>query len=263
MASASPQLALGELAGRRFSFYPTILNVEHNEWRLVRETWSEVLVANVESGLEIWIPRTYLGSISNTDSPVLIVGLTRELEWKAGKVWPHQKRLIEMPARKSRPATAVPVDASAAAPARRESETELSIGRFLFAALGVGLLACLFVVMYAFDSLRNPVDLLFPTDITTADQRYLGLIGSDGYQDIVEKIGRPENQEWITKPEAAIQFEVLWYPNRSYALIMMGTAREGGRYIGTVHVPSRRTLDSVKLSGGGTTASMLKNLPEF
>jgi hypothetical protein len=46
-------------------------------------------------------------------------------------------------------------------------------------------------------------------------------------------------------------------------MIMMGTSRESRRYIGTIHVPSRKLLDSVKLSGGGTTASMLRNLPEF
>jgi hypothetical protein len=263
MASASPQLVLDELADRRFSFYPTILNVQHNEWTLVRETWSEVLVANVESGLEIWIPRTYLGSISNTDSPVLIVGLTRELESNAGRVWPHQKQVLEMPGRKSRPMKTVPVDSAAPAPARRGSEAESSIGRLLIAALGVGLLATFFLILYAFDELRNPVDLLFPTDTTTADQRYLGLTGSDGDGVVFERVGRPERREWISASNAEIQFEVLWYPGRSYALIMMGVGREGGRYIGAIHIPSRRLLDSVRLSGGGTTASMLKNLPEF
>ena len=263
MASASPQLVLDELAGRRFSFYPSILNVEHNEWTLARETWSEVLVANVASGVEIWIPRTYLGSISHTDSPVLIVGLSRELAWNAGKIWPRQKRVIEMPGRKSPPKKTTPAEMAAPAPPPRASRSESSIGRFLFAALGVGLLATLFLVMYAFDTLRNPLDVLFPTDTTTADQRYLGLTGSAGHDDIFEKVGRPEQQEWISQPEAEIQFEVLWYPSRSYALIMMGVGREGGRYIGAIHIPSRKTLDSVKLPGGGSTASMLRNLPEF
>jgi hypothetical protein len=262
MASASPQLVLDELAGRRFSFYPSILNIEHNEWTLARETWSEALVANVASGVEIWIPRTYLGSISHTDSPVLIVGLTRELEWSAGKVWPHQTRVIEMPGRKSQPKE-TDVDMAAPAPPRRASRSESSIGRFLVAALGVGLFATLLLVMYAFDTLRNPLDVLFPTDTTTADQRYLGLTGSTGYDDVVDKVGPPEQQEWISNPEAEIQFEVLWYPSRSYALIMMGVGREGGRYIGTIHIPSRRMLDSVKLPGGGSTASMLRNLPKF
>ena len=261
MASASPQIALDELAGRRFSFYPTILNVEHNEWTLAKETWSEVLVANVASGQEIWIPRTYLGSISNTDSPVLIVGLTRELEWKAGKIWPHQKQLIEMPARKG--AAKSGAVAAGPAPASRSSVAESSAGRLLMAAVGVGLLATLFVVMWAFDSLRSPLDIFFPTDTTTADQRYLGMSGTDSYVDVVEKVGRPENEQWISNPADAIQFQVLTYPSRSYALILMGPERAQARYIGAIHVPSRKMLDSVKLSGGGSTSSMLKNLPGF
>ena len=263
MASPSPQLVLDELAGRRFSFYPSILNVEHNEWTLARETWSEVLVANVASGVETWIPRTYLGSISHTDSPVLIVGLTRELEWNAGKVWPHQRRVIEMPGRQARSKDATAAEMAAPPPASRASRSENSIGRFLIAALGVGLLATLFLVMYAFDALRNPLDVLFPTDTSTADQRYLGLTGATGHDDVLEKVGPAERQQWITKPEAEIQFEVLWYPSRSYALIMMGAGREGGRYIGTIHIPSRKILDSVKLPRGGSTASMLRNLPQF
>lgn len=261
MASASPQIALDELADRRFSFYPTILNVEHNEWTLAKETWSEVLVANVAGGLEIWIPRTYLGSISNSDSPVLIVGLTRELEWKAGKIWPHQERLIEMPPRKA-VAKAASVE-TRPAPASRQSVAESSAGRLLMAALGVGLLATLFAVMWAFDSLRSPLDILFPTDTTTADQRYLGVAGTDSYADVLEKVGVPETEQWISKPAAAIQFQVLTYSSRSYFLILMGPSREQARYIGAIHVPSRKMLDSVKLSGGGSTASMLKNLPAF
>ena len=261
MASASPQFSLDELADRRFSFYPTIRNVEHNEWTLAKETWSEVLVANAASGLEIWIPRTFFGSIGNSDSPVLIVGLTRELEWNAGRVWPHQKRLIEMPARKSPHKTSALI--AGPQPASRESVAESSVGRFLFAAVGVGLLACLFVVMYAFDSLRSPLDILFPPDTATADQLYLGLVGADGYQDVVRKIGRPENEQWISRPADQIQFQVLSYSSRSYALILMGPGRQRARYIGAIHEPSRKMLDSVKLAGGGSTASMLKNLPAF
>ena len=261
MASAAPQIPLDELAGRRFSFYPTIRNVEHNEWTLTKETWSGSTCCERSKR-----PR-------NLDSPhlprkhwqlgftVLIVGLTRELEWKAGKVWPHQERLIKMPARKSPPMAADVI--AGPQPASRESVAESRVGRFLFAALGVGLLACLFVVMYAFDSLRSPLDILFPPDTATTDQLYLGLVGADGYQDVLRKIGRPENEQWISKPADQIQFQVLSYSSRFYALILMGPGRQQVRYIGAIHQPSRKMLDSVKLAGGGTTASMLNNLPAF
>jgi hypothetical protein len=41
----------------------------------------------------------------------------------------------------------------------------------------------------------------------------------------------------------------------------MGPDREQMRYIGTLHWPSKRVIDSVKLSGGGSTSALLRNLP--
>jgi len=43
----------------------------------------------------------------------------------------------------------------------------------------------------------------------------------------------------------------------------MGASRDDARYIGTLHARSREVLDSVSLCGGGSTTSMLNNLPEF
>ncbi len=262
MATSSARSSLDPLTERRFSFYPAIRNIEHNEWRLKEETWAEALVTNVQTEQEIWIPRTYLGQISSSDSPVLIVGLNRELEWKAGKVWPYQERMIEMPEPAVGPHT--PTQTPVSAPPRgARSPTERHVGRFIAGAVVVGLVACLFVIVYAFDGLQNPLHLLFPADTSTADQRYLGLAASDGYNEVVSKIGTPKDQPWITPPEASIHFQLLSYPDRSYALVMMGAARKEARYIGALHVPSRKMLDTVKLSGGGTTAPMLRNLPEF
>jgi hypothetical protein len=260
MASPTPETKLDELTGRRFSFYPAIRNIEHNEWTLKEEKWAEILVSNVETGMEIWIPRNYLGGVSSSDSPVLIVGLNHELEWKAGRVWPHRERVLEMPPRKP---TAKAAPSPPGARSGSDSEAESHARRLIFGALAVGLVACLLVIMYAFDGLRNPLDILFPTETTTADQRYLGVTGSDGYDDIVLKVARPEREQWISRPEAQIQFQILWYPSRGYALVLMGADRKTARYIGALHVPSRKILDTVKLSDGGTTASMLKNLPEF
>src|ERR1051325_2914507 len=89
--------SMEHLATRPFSFYPPILGIEHNEWLFRKATWSEILVVNCKTGAEIWIPRRFLGEISRTEAPVVIVGLTRELEYKAGAVWPYQRRVIEMP----------------------------------------------------------------------------------------------------------------------------------------------------------------------
>jgi hypothetical protein len=43
----------------------------------------------------------------------------------------------------------------------------------------------------------------------------------------------------------------------------MGGSRPEARYIGALHEPSRQILDSAQLPNGGSTASMLKNLPEY
>jgi hypothetical protein len=64
-----------QMSRRTFSFFPPILNVEHNEWRLRKTAWSEILVVNAKSDLEVWIPRRLLGDVSSVDEPVMIVGL--------------------------------------------------------------------------------------------------------------------------------------------------------------------------------------------
>ena len=85
------------LAARTFSFYPAIAGVAHNEWRLRKATWQDWLVVNSRTSEEISIPRRFLGEISSTDHPVLIVGLLRELQCKNGVALPFERRVIEMP----------------------------------------------------------------------------------------------------------------------------------------------------------------------
>jgi hypothetical protein len=82
---------------RRFSFYPPIKNAEPNEWLLGASSWSEVQVVNSQTGSELWIPRRYVGAVSDTSGPLLIVGLTKELEYSAGDLKPRFRGLIEMP----------------------------------------------------------------------------------------------------------------------------------------------------------------------
>ena len=79
MSAANPIPELEGLSGRAFSFYPPILGIEHNEWRLQEATWSEILVHNTKDQNEIWVPRRFLGKVSAVDEPVMIVGLEREL----------------------------------------------------------------------------------------------------------------------------------------------------------------------------------------
>ena len=86
-----------QIGNRPFSFYPPVVNVEHNEWHYRKATWSEVLVVNAKTALEVWIPRLYIGEISRIEEPVVILGLSKELEYKGGQVWPYVSRVIEMP----------------------------------------------------------------------------------------------------------------------------------------------------------------------
>ena len=85
------------LAARPFSFYPAIAGVAHNEWLLRKATWQEWVVVNSRTREEISIPRRFVGDVSSTDHPVLIVGLLRELQCKNGIALPHEGRVIEMP----------------------------------------------------------------------------------------------------------------------------------------------------------------------
>ena len=62
-----PLIAAGltELRHGRFSFYPAIVGVRHNEWVLRRATWTDILVANAKTAEELWIPRRLVGEVSS------------------------------------------------------------------------------------------------------------------------------------------------------------------------------------------------------
>lgn len=115
MASPPIPPLLEHLISRPFSLYPAIVHVDHNEWLFRKATWSEIVVVNRKSTIEIAIPRRFVGDVSLVDDPVLIVGLTRELEYSGGMIIPVQRRVIPMPLAvgESRPAAA----SRAAAPA--------------------------------------------------------------------------------------------------------------------------------------------------
>ena len=140
---------LHELGGRRFSFYPPILNLSHNEWIYRRATWSEVIVANTQSGEEVCIPRMFLGEVSIVDHPVVIVGLVRELEWKAGVITPHRRPVIELPVAVNENRTVAasssprPLRVASVVNIRLEPPSEARAGRKIAVAAILGALAWL------------------------------------------------------------------------------------------------------------------------
>ncbi len=251
-----------ELAGRTFAFFPAIRNIEHNEWTLEKETWSEVLAKNTRSGEEIWVPRSHIGKISSSDAPILIVGLLRELQWKGGSVVPFRQQVVSMPSLGGRSGSRAP-GPEPAAPKRTNSAADRQTLSLIVKALLAGLAVVLLFVMFNFSKGENPIAALFRTDTSTTDQRYLGLTNADSYHLVVSKLGQPEREQWLNPEEADLQFQALWYPQRSYLVILMGGTRADMRYIGTLHDPSRKVLDAARLSRGGDTSSLLHNLPNF
>src|SRR5947209_10933473 len=149
MASPPIPPSLDHLVTRPFSFYPAIINVEHNEWLFRKATWSEILVVNCKSGAEVWIPRRFLGEVSRIDDPVLIVGLNRELEYKAGAAWPYQRRVIEMPLAVG--GTSNPPGSPRPEPApivgiRLASNTDRRAVRLIGVAVAVAIVGCVLAV---------------------------------------------------------------------------------------------------------------------
>lgn len=251
---------LEALGARPFSFYPAIIGIEHNEWRYLRATWAEILVVNCRTGMEVWIPRRFLGELSRTDEPVVIVGLQKELEYKGGAVWPYQRRVIQMPVavnESPRPAAPEPrVEPAPVIGIRLESGQDSRMGKLIGATLLVGIMTCLVVVMaYRQGTVRQRIVF------TTRDQSYLELNRQDDYYSIVRKLGLPDHDRWMSET-GEIQYRALTYPQRNYTVILMGTDRKQATYVGTVD-KDWNPVHSVQFRAGGDTGSMLRGLKHF
>ena len=222
---------LESLGNRPFSFYPAILNIEHNEWLYRKATWSEVLVVNAKTGEELWIPRRFLGELSSIDDPVVIVGLLKELEFRGGAVWPYQRRVIQMPlAVGDAPRTSQPVPRAEPAPVIgiRVESTESRLGRLVAIALACGTAACILVVVLSRGGVLRPAHIV----VTASDHSYEELKPADDYYAIKRKLGDPVADRW--GPESgALQFRALAYPH--YTVILMGSDRRGATYVGTLN----------------------------
>jgi hypothetical protein len=251
---------LEHLGQRPFSFYPPILNTEHNEWIFRRATWSEILVANTKTNNEVWVPRRFVGDISRIEEPVMILGLLKELEYKSGQVWPSQRRVIEIPRAVNegfRSPTQEPLPSPASVIGiRLESGAESRIGKLVIAVLIIGILACFLLVSF-FRSGRDGSRITYAPVVQTS----LGLTGKDDYFAVVRKLGNPANDRWKSET-GEMQYRILSYPAQGISVILMGTERDKALYIGALD-RQWHTVDSVSLPGGGTTASMLKAMVPF
>lgn len=248
------------LGQRPFSFYPAILNVDHNQWRFVRATWSELVVANTLTSDELWIPRRYVGELSRIDAPTMILGLTRELEYNAGQVVPHSRRVIEIPRAVNDIVPGRSVDPVAPAPVvgirLERGGTDSRIGKLVMGAMAVGIVVCVLVVAF----LRGDRD---GSRVTYAPvlQSTLDLTAQDDYNSVVHKLGPPAEDRWRSEAGER-QYRVLRYPSHRISVILMGATRNSALYIGSLN-QDWKPVHSITLPGGGSTYPMLRSLEKF
>jgi hypothetical protein len=139
------------LRQRPFSFYPPIVNVEHNEWILRRADWTDFRVINTKTKTELCVPRRFVGEGALVEEPVMIVGLVKELEYREGEVLPHVRRVIEMPRAVNAVATPRAMGPPRVAPVvgiRIEAEPRSRVWRLLVAAVAAAVLLCVAVVIF-------------------------------------------------------------------------------------------------------------------
>ena len=256
---ASPPIPLVEhLTGRPFAFYPAILNVEHNQWFFRKATWSELVVVNSKTNIELSIPRRFVGEVSSIDEPVLIVGLLRELEYREGAVWPYRRRVLEMPmavGAEEAPDAVRTVATNRRGPApvigirletKRSGRTVKIVGSVMAAAAlmgGVGLMR---------------VNSVRPRPAARG-RSVFELTAEDGYSSIARKLGAPSEERIFSQD--GIVYRALEFPNRRYFVILEG-AGESARYIGAVD-GNGHVVHSVTLPSGESSETSLRALRRF
>lgn len=261
MASPPIPPALDHLATRPFSFYPPIVGVEHNEWLFRKATWSEILVSNCKSGDEIWIPRRFIGEVSSIEDPVLILGLNRELEFKAGAVWPYQRRVLHMPmAVNSPPPPPAPGEAAKPEPAHVVGIRLERSDKFVVKLIGVALAVFIGLYILAVNFGRISDMRRHTVTFTAADQSFLELTSRDDITGVKAKLGEPATDR--SRDVGGIQFRALGYPERKYSVILMGDDARTAHYIGAMD-EKWKPLHSVEMRAGGTTLALLHNLARF
>jgi hypothetical protein len=256
MASPPIPPSLDHLVTRPFSFYPPIVNVEHNEWLFRKATWSEIQVVNCRSGAEVWISRRYVGEVARIEDPVLIVGLSRELELKSGMVVPFQRRVIEMPVAvgASTRTAGSPQDRKepARVPGPRLEPSDRRILKLIL--VSVSALVVLYLVAVSFTHVgelrqKNPI-------FVGSDQTWASLNSRDDFLGVTQKMGQPTTDH--QQETGTILYRALGYPERRYTVILMGRDKGSMTYIGTMD-QNWRPIHAVNAQ----TESLLRSLKEF
>jgi len=230
-----PLIAAGltELRHGRFSFYPAIVGVRHNEWVLRRATWTDILVANAKTAEELWIPRRLVGEVSSIESPYRIVGLVKELEYREGMALPYRRSVIEMPravndfsrsslrpALYARPAGVVAI--------RAETNGDSRFWRVLRGSIAAGILVCLAVIFVVRDAhLGARFGWTSPPRLPNLDQQ-------DDDSSVVRKLGNPTSDHWSVRASGSSGYRRLWYARKGFTVILTGTSPSDAHYSATL-----------------------------
>jgi len=247
---------LQPIAGRRFSFYPPVHNVECNEWMYRRATWSECVVINTATGEEFSIPRNFLGEIT-TGNGLTVVSLHRELESRGSTLCPVRCPVIELPVAVNdvpRP-TSAPERLAPVINIRLEQRPEIKVSKRVGVALVLGAVACTICA-----DIARQVELNRP-ELIRWTRPYLQLSAEDDYYAAVHKLGSPR-AESVAVADGGRVYRMLDYGSGRYKIVLMGTSRSGARYIGTL-APDGRIIDAVRTRRGSTSASLLRSMPPF
>jgi hypothetical protein len=255
---------LEQLGQRPFSFYPAIRNVEHNEWLFRRALGDDIRVMNTKSSVELWIPRRFLGGVSSSEEPVVIVGLVKELEYREGIVVPHVQRVLEMPRAVNdvlRPAVARPW--TAAPPAGRlapvvgiqvESSPASRKSRKLLAVVAGGILASIVGMVIFRDGPLSSRARFF----SAPPRLSLPFTAHDDYRSVVDRLGRPASSR--SRPAAdGREFHLLRYPERSFTIVLLGADRDDAFYLGALG-RGGRVVHSVTLPNGQDSSALLTSV---
>jgi hypothetical protein len=211
-----------QLGTCKFSFYPPIANIEHNEWIFRGATWDEIRVVNTKTAGEVFVPRRFLGAISLVGEPVVIVGLIKELEYKAGAVLPLVRRVIEMPRavnESPRPRIRAPRPEAPASVVGIRLESVQGRTRFVLGAVAVGLLIFIPLAVMVRDG--------FIGTRAAATRIDLPFTAIDDYPSIVAQLGAPSQDR--TRKSGGAEFRSLTYPSRGFTVIL-----KDGFYLGAV-----------------------------
>lgn len=206
------------------------MGIEHNEWMFRRATWSEIQVMNTKTAHELWVPRRFIGELSLVGEPVMIVGLLKELEYKAGTVCPHVRHVIEMP----RAVNDFPRRYSASPEPERPAPVvgiRLETGvksRMMLGAVAAGILACVGTMIIFRDGTMGS-----RATFNSAPRVDLPFTTHDDYDSIVSRLGQPAEDRWQS------EYRRLWYPQQSMTLVLMGSSPGNAHYIGALNAESR------------------------